>query len=120
MEDGSKVLLGKLGVPEAQHLKNSLAKHGFEIAVIHNHASCNKGCSPQVEVWANSEDVTDILQTVSAAQRAEWAGNGYDAELANQVFDPDASEATCPACGTKFSPTQASCPDCGLCFGIDG
>ena len=116
MESPAKVLLGTLGVTEAQQLKNSLAKHGFEIAVVHNHASCKTGCSPQVEVWANSEDASDILQTISAKQRSEWASNGYDVALADNVYNPEAAEATCPACGTTFATTLTTCPECGLCF----
>jgi hypothetical protein len=116
VEETSKVLLGKLGTAEGQHLKNSLSKHGFEIALVHNHESCKTGCSPQVEVWVHPEDANEILQTMTESQRAEWESNGYDVSLANQVYNPEAESATCPACGTAFSPTLNTCPDCGLCF----
>jgi len=116
LDENQKIMLAKIGTSEGQHLKNSLAKHGFEIALVHNHESCKTGCSPQVEVWVHPEDAQDILQTLTQAQRDEWADNGYDAKLAENVFDPEAESATCPACGTQFSTKQSACPDCGLCF----
>ncbi len=33
------------------------------------------------------------------------------------VFDAEASQTLCPACGCIFVPLQRVCPDCGLNFG---
>jgi len=41
----------------------------------------------------------------------------HDITNAGAVFDTNAGEATCPACGCQFSTDLLSCPDCGLCFG---
>jgi len=40
-----------------------------------------------------------------------------DLKHADVVFDEQAKETVCPACGCTFSPTVGACPECGLCFG---
>lgn len=39
-----------------------------------------------------------------------------DLKHADVVFDQQAKETVCPACGCAFSPTVGACPECGLCF----
>jgi hypothetical protein len=100
----------------AQRIKHALGREGFEIAVIHNRLTCSKGCSTDVEVWAAKADAEDIMLALKSQRYSEWISNGYDPSLADSVFDAEAPEATCPACGTVFLPKLGKCPDCGLCF----
>ncbi|WP_163339594.1 hypothetical protein [Desulfopila sp. IMCC35008] len=41
----------------------------------------------------------------------------HDLSTAQAIFDEQAGEVQCPACGTSFTPTTATCPECGLSFG---
>jgi DNA-directed RNA polymerase subunit RPC12/RpoP len=50
----------------------------------------------------------------------ELWGRGLDPEaaaIASRTIDLDASEASCPACGTNFTPADLRCPECGLRIG---
>lgn len=40
----------------------------------------------------------------------------HDTRFAGEVYNPDADEAVCPACGFRFATSHTCCPDCGLCF----
>ena len=49
-----------------------------------------------------------------------WRTTGleeHDTRFVGAVFDDQAEETLCPACGTRFSTAETTCPDCGLCFG---
>ena len=116
MPTSSKLLLGKAAIAEAQILKAKLASQGFEIALVHNEASCGKGCAPQVEVWAHPDDAPSIAQFLGEDRLRLLESMGYNAQLANEVFDPSSESAVCPACGTTFATTNSSCTDCGLTF----
>jgi uncharacterized OB-fold protein len=50
------------------------------------------------------------------ALRAAWYDRASKEEqaAAEAVVDHNASEITCPACGTTFAPGTPECPDCGL------
>jgi hypothetical protein len=112
----AKVFIGKASVTEAQALKARLAGAGFEIALVHNEATCGRGCATQVEVWAHPDD----LEAIAGFLGEEWAKTcesmGYDHALATAVFDPDAATATCPACATTFPTSSTRCPECDLNF----
>jgi uncharacterized OB-fold protein len=48
--------------------------------------------------------------------RRSTALDHHDISHADNIFDPLAAEAVCPACGHSFSPSVGACPDCGLQF----
>ena len=76
------------------------------------------GCrGPEVLLYVREND----LQEVAAALAEEyWQNTGladHDTRLSGAVYDDQAQEALCPACGFRFSTRETACPDCGLCFG---
>lgn len=112
-----KMLIGKASTQAAASMKTRLASHGIEVALVHNAATCGKGCGGnEVEIWAHPTDAPDIAKLLDGAWRAELASMGYDPQLADQIFDPSAEHAVCPACATQFSTAATECPECGLCF----
>jgi hypothetical protein len=113
-----KVLLGKTPQADAERLKTLLAGQGIDVLTLHNPSSCNSGCSVELEVWAHPEDVPAVQQLLAGQWHKAMAEMGYDPKLAEQVFDPGAESATCPACATVFAPTLGECPDCGLQFSV--
>jgi len=62
---------------------------------------------------------TYLHQVLKVLAREHWETTGladHDACSVDAVYNPEAGEALCPACGCRFSTNLAECPDCGLCF----
>jgi ribosomal protein S27AE len=116
MSEAAKVLLGKAEIKSAEALRAKLGKLGIEVALVHNEVTCGRGCAVQVEVWAHPDDLPEIQRSLDAERQKTFADMGYDARLAEAVFDKAAEAATCPACGTSFATSHSECPECGLCF----
>ena len=59
---------------------------------------------------------SDDAQRAIKALRDEWYDKASEDERAAAVavVDHNASEITCPACGTVFASGPPECPDCGL------
>lgn len=111
-----KQMLAVLPVHEAEWLQVVLAKEGIDVAATSNNASCRSGCSPTKEVWARPEDVFAIEKIIVNERMQMLADMGANISLMNQIFDPTAALATCPACGFTFETTNSQCSDCGLNF----
>lgn len=116
MSEAAKVLLGKAEIKSAEALRAKLGKLGIEVALVHNEITCGRGCAVQVEVWAHPDDLPEIQRSLDAERQKIFEDMGYDARLAEAVFDKAAGTATCPACGTSFATSHSECPECGLCF----
>ena len=116
IEPQDKVLLGVVGVGDADMLESKLASQGIVIASIYNHSTCKSGCSPSKEIWAHVEDVPVIQKMIHDEHLAMLKNMGVDLEQVSKVYDPSMDEATCPACGTGFSTKFTECPECGLGF----
>ena len=112
-----KVLLAVLGVRDAEILESRLLALGISIATIFNHSTCKTGCSPSKEIWAHPLDVASIQKFITEEHLRVLKDLGADPELIQSVYDPDKTEATCPACGHTFPTKHSSCPECGLVLG---
>lgn len=117
MHSDEKVFFGKASIQKCELMRQYLFGHGIEIATIHNKTTCSSGCSTELEIWVHAADTAQIDALLKDLYQKEMRDCGYDTELLNAVFDPNASEATCPACATVFSTTHTECPECGLAFG---
>lgn len=108
--------LGTMKLEDAKSLQRAMSQEGAELVLDHNDHTCTRGCAVTVELLVGPEHLA-ILQRVMKSQ-FEGLAQGLDVrwELLQEVFDPSKREATCPACGAKFSTQSRSCPDCGLCF----
>lgn len=117
MYSDEKVLIGKAGTQKCEMLRGYLASYGIDIVTIHNKSTCSTGCSTELEIWAHVADTAQIETLLKELYQNEMRESGYDTQLLNAVYDPEAHEATCPACATVFATTYSECPECGLAFG---
>lgn len=80
-------------------------------------SSCGKGCcAGTFDLVVRREEAQDALQIIETEiRRTAVIDSGVHGAVGDSVFDPLASDNTCPACGHEFSGGM-ECPDCGLCF----
>ena len=81
---------------------------------------CNSGgCSgPTVAVQIRSTDLQEVRQILEAEYIRSTGLAEHDISTVGAVFDTEAEEATCPACGHTFPTAFSACPECGLNFAI--
>lgn len=97
------------------------------LAALHKHGVAGRLCKPEGGACGckGPEVVLEVRQAEAQAAMAVltedyWRTTGlaaHDTRYAGAVFDEQAAETLCPACGTHFSTSETTCPDCGLCFG---
>lgn len=107
-----------LPLAEAKHIESQLREKGVEARLDHNEATCRRGCTVTVELWAKEADLPAVKQVFDEGFAKLLEGHEVDLALLNQVFDPSKESAQCPACGFEFSTSELSCPDCGLNLGV--
>jgi len=105
---------------ELKHFEELFAAENIATLIEGDERSCGKNCCPSVfYMLVRHEDAMDAMVIL---QREFKRLTGLDEHTpvsshAEAVFDPEAGEATCPACGCTFSTSITTCPDCGLCLG---
>jgi hypothetical protein len=110
------VFQGALG--DLKHLKDLLEADRIGAMISKEGGGCaSGGCAPKFELQVRQEEVRDALEVLAQEHRRATALAEHDATHAGAVFNPEAEEAICPACGFAFATTTTTCPDCGLCFG---
>ncbi|MHB8222884.1 MAG: zinc ribbon-containing (seleno)protein DG [Desulfurivibrionaceae bacterium] len=110
------VFQGALG--DLKHLKDLLEAEQIGAMISKEGGGCaSGGCAPKFELQVRQEEVRDALEVLAEEHRRATALAEHDATHAGAVFNPEAGEAVCPACGFGFATTTTTCPDCGLCFG---
>ncbi len=78
---------------------------------------CGKGCcGSDVELKIRKEDGTAALKIIDSDFDRMTGFTDLSHEFADNGFNPEDQEASCPACGETFSTSTSTCPDCGLCF----
>jgi hypothetical protein len=111
------IRFGIFQLNDAKSLQQDLAKKNIEIFLNHNDKTCTRGCSITVEVLGYEKDLPEIAKVFQDNYKKLVEGLEVDWEVANSVFDPAKSTATCPACAAQFSTKETECPDCGLFIG---
>ena len=111
-----QIFLGVMALQEAKNHQLKLKSQGVELILKVNDQTCTTGCKVTVEVWASEADSEIVKIHFKDDYLKHVRGHEPNLEHLSQVFDPSASEVTCQACGTKFSPTVNECPDCGLMY----
>jgi len=106
----------KGGLQAIKDLQEYLRRQGLPSLVAKEPgAAC--GCrGVEVLLQVREEDLAEVLKMLA---REHWETTGladHDACSVGAVYNPEAGEAICPACGCRFSTSLAECPDCGLCF----
>jgi hypothetical protein len=111
------VVIERGSLHDLRHLEELLAAERIGTRLVGDDRSCGKNCCPSTfDLQVRQEDAADALRILAAEHQRTTAFDHHH-DYADAVFNPDAAEATCPACGISFSTATTECPDCGLCFG---
>jgi len=112
------VAIHKAPIADIRHLEELLRHERIICLVSGDEQSCNKGCCPtSFYLLVRREDASDAVGVIQAVHAQNTALHHHDTSHSHGVFNADAGEACCPACGHKFPTAFTTCPDCGLCFG---
>ena len=116
--DDDIVAIHKAPLSEIRHLEALLREERIACLVAGDEQSCGKGCCPSnFYLQVRREDAMDAFRVIEALHARYTALHHHDTSHSHGVFNADAGEATCPACGHRFPTAFTTCPECGLCFG---
>ena len=122
--DDDLVRIQRGTLPEIQHLANLLNNERIGTLLVGDLKTCGKDrfgnflATPTTyDLQTKKEDAVEALHIIEEEHRRTTDLEQYDHSTADSVFNPDAGEACCPACGHAFPTTETTCPDCGLSFG---
>jgi hypothetical protein len=78
----------------------------------------NATCCPTIyNLLVKKEDAAEAHHIIEEEHRKATALAHHENVNGETIFNPNESEAQCPACGHAFPTTETTCPDCGLSFG---
>ncbi len=87
------------------------------LAVVEGDAGCNKGCcGTELLLRVRMNDAQEVVSALEQEHRQSTGLADHDISYADSVYNLNAEEVTCPACGFRFATGSTTCPDCGLCF----
>ena len=110
------VNIRKGSLHDMKYLRRVLAGERIP-SLIGGDESCGRGCcGPELFLQIKRADVDEALKILARDFVRSTALESHDLSNARAVFDQQAAETICPACGCRFSPTLGACPDCGLSF----
>lgn len=69
------------------------------------------------DLQVRREDAMEVLRIIEEDHKKATGLSAHDHLNNDTVYNPQAPEAQCPACGHCFPTTETACPDCGLSFG---
>lgn len=116
-DDDEVVVIQKAQLADIRILQDLLEAERIGTRVRGDDQNCGKGCCPSTfYLEVRLEDAQDAAAILAEEYRR---ATGLDAHQhqGDGVFNADAAQATCPACGHTFPTFTSTCPDCGLCFG---
>ncbi|HIJ91743.1 MAG: hypothetical protein OEV89_13775 [Desulfobulbaceae bacterium] len=116
--DDHLVVIFQGSLADLKHLKGLLEVEQIGAMISKEAGGCaSGGCAPKFQLQVRQEEVRDALQVLAEEHRRATVLAEHDATHVEAVFNPEAEEAICPACGFAFATNTTTCPDCGLCFG---
>lgn len=116
--DDQLVVIFQGSLADLKHLKTLLEAEQIGAMISKEGGGCSTGgCAPKFHLQVRQEELPDALQVLAEEHRRATVLAEHDTAHAESVFNPEAKEAVCPACGFGFATTTTTCPDCGLCFG---
>jgi len=102
---------------DMRHLANLLAGENIGSLLLGDEKSCGQSCCPSVyTLLVKREDGMEALNIIEEEHKRTTGLQDHEHSTADTVFNPEAGEACCPACGHTFSTAGTACPDCGLNF----
>lgn len=115
--DEAAVSIRKGSLPQLKALQQYLKSRGLA-ARIAKEAGAGCGCrGPEVILQVREEELEQVMAVLAEEYRQSTGLADHDTRFVGSVFDEQAEETLCPACGYRFSTRESTCPDCGLCFG---
>jgi len=116
--DDQLVVIFQAPLNDLKHLKDLLEAEQIGAMISKEGGGCSSGgCAPKFQLQVRQEEIQDALQVLAEEHHRATALAEHDLAHAGAVFNPEAEEAVCPACGFVFATNTTTCPDCGLCFG---
>lgn len=104
-------------IKEMKTLQKLLAEARVPGILAGDENGCAKGCcGPEMYLQIKKDDLQLAHDVLARDFIKSTALDSHDLSNAAAVFDQQAAETVCPACGCRFSPTVGACPECGLCF----
>lgn len=116
-QDDQLVVIFQASLGDIKHLKTLLEAEQIGVMISKDGDGCGGGCTPKFQLLVRQEEAPDAMQVLAEEHRRATVLAEHDAAHTGAVFNPEAEEAVCPACGFAFATTTTTCPDCGLCFG---
>lgn len=115
--DDDIVTIHKGSMADLQRLAELFAADNIGAAIVGDEGGCNKGCcGTTMSLQVRREDAQAAYQLIQDDFQQATGLADHDTRHCHGVFDQDAGQATCPACGFEFETSTTTCPDCGLCF----
>ncbi len=103
---------------DLRHLESLLGEERIAVRITAEEGGCKKGCGPpNFLLEVRKDDAPDASRIVEQEYRRMTSLDDHQPVATDAVFNPEAEETTCPACGFRFPPSTTECPDCGLNFG---
>jgi hypothetical protein len=122
--DDDLVRIRRGSLPDMRHLANLLDGERIGTLLVGDMETCGKdrfgntlSTPTTYDLTVKREDAMEALHIIEAEHRRTTGLEQHDHPNADAVFNPEAGEACCPACGHCFPTTETTCPDCGLSFG---
>jgi len=116
--DDDLVALRRGPLSDMRHLASLLNGENIGTLLAGDENTCGKGCCPTVyTLLVKRDDGMESLHIIEEEHRRTTGLEEYHHPDPDAIFNPDAGEACCPACGHSFPTSETTCPDCGLSFG---
>jgi hypothetical protein len=122
--DDDLVRIRRGTLPEMRHLSNLLNDSRIGTLLVGDLTTCGKdrfgntlSTPTTYDLQIKREEAAEALHIIEEEHMRTTVLDEYDKSNVDTVFNPEAREACCPACGHSFPTTETSCPDCGLSFG---
>jgi len=118
LPDDPMTTIRKGPVLQMKQLQSYLLQHHIpSLAIKESPENCNKGCrGGELLLQVRTSDLQEVVTALEQEFRQTTGLADHDTSLAGAVYNVQVEEATCPACGFRFSTRSPTCPDCGLCF----
>lgn len=116
--DDDLVALRRGPLSDMRHLVSLLEAENIGTLLVGDEKSCGQSCCPSVyTLLVKREDGMEAHVLLEEEHKRTTGLVYHEHSDVDSVFNPEAGEACCPACGHRFPPTGTTCPDCGLNFG---
>ena len=107
---------------QIKQLHHSLKQQGIATLIAGGaaHGCSSAGCrGPELVLQARHGDLPAIMAAMERDHQRTTGLVDHDSTFAGEVYNAQVEEATCPACGCRFTTSSPACPECGLCFLCD-